>query len=161
LLGDPIVCPLAPHAVAYLLFDPVTAYVVDKVLIAALTLIVLILFYRRCFSTWVATLCAALALSAPGSLWFVHHFPHQGVVLYFVSMLLACERLRRRPGVGSLALAFLCQLAFVLGVGINALAFGLPFVVAYAWLAERRPTAALISFLATLVGAVGFVQAHL
>lgn len=78
LLGDPIVSPLALHAIPFLFLEPVQAQMLNKVLIAFLTLVTLTLFYRFFFNNWIAPFCSFMCFSSPSFQWFFHHFHTKG-----------------------------------------------------------------------------------
>ncbi|PWU14991.1 MAG: hypothetical protein C5B50_16150 [Verrucomicrobia bacterium] len=98
ILGEPVVYPFAPHALSYAVFRPVIAMLVNKFLLAALTMLVLTLFYARYFPTLLSSACAFLAFTSPAFFYFFQNHPHQGALLYFGLVLLALRHFMEAPG---------------------------------------------------------------
>jgi hypothetical protein len=130
-LGEPVLCPFAPHAVTYLFARPEYAMVINEAVLAALSVAVLTAFFAGYVPLGIASLCAVLAFTDPAFYYFFYNHPHQGALLYFAAALIATRRAAEgRPHAGRLA--FLAFLAFFLGVGVNGVLFGLPFLLGFA-----------------------------
>ena len=143
ILGEPVVYPFALHAWSYALFRPVVAMLVNKFLLAALTMVVLTAFFGRYFPPLVASLCAFLAFSSPAFFYFFQNHPHQGALFYFGLVLLAWRRFFDRPTGGRGLWLYVAFLVFLLSVGVNGALLGLVFLVAYAVLVAERGWATL------------------
>jgi hypothetical protein len=135
-LGEPILCPFAPHALTYLAFSPADAMLVNQALLAALTVAMVTLFLSRYLPLSVASLCGVLAFTDPSFYYTFPNHPHQGALLYFSCALIAIHWASEGRRFG-LAVTYLAFLAFLLGVGVNGVLFGTPFLLGYAVLVAR------------------------
>ncbi len=131
LLGDPVVCPLAPHAITYALLAPAPAMVVNKFVLATLSTLALTAFFAAYAPLGIASLCAVLAFSSPAFLYFFHHHPHQGALLYFTALLLALRRFLREPDRWRAILLFAAAIACALGVGAHGAMLAAAFALAF------------------------------
>jgi hypothetical protein len=138
ILGEPVVYPYALHAWTYLLFRPMLAMLLNKFLLAALTMVVLTAFFRRFFSPLVSSLCAFLAFSGPQFFYFFQNHPHQGALFYFGLVLLAVRRFMDQPGAGRAWWVYAAGLVFLFSVGVNGTLLGSVFIVGYAVLLAGR-----------------------
>jgi hypothetical protein len=131
LLGDPIILVFAPHSISYLLFPAPLAATINRLAAIALTVALLTYFYHHRFSFSLATssLCASLGALLPSYNYFSMHHPHQGVLVYFVTVLIMQYRFRNKPDIKNLVALYLALLIFALSVGLNAFLFGVPFLL--------------------------------
>lgn len=131
LLGDPVVNPFALHTIPYLLLPGPAAATLNRALIIALTVSVLTLLYRRCFSRSLlaSVVSAVLVVMLPAFSHFSVHHPHQGVVLYFSLILIMQQALTDRPSLKTLTGLYASLLFFALGVGLNPFFFAWPFLL--------------------------------
>ena len=164
LIGDPISCPYALHSVTYLFFKPHIAMLASKILLAFLSVLVLFLFYRRRkLSGFSAMLTALLTYTAPIFFFFHHNHPHQGILFYFPLILLFTDLTVAHPDKRRhYFLLFISFALFFLGVGINGILFGLPFIFIYA-LVQSQYRIRLFSkiFLLPLLSALILTHSHL
>ncbi len=157
MLGDPVILPFAPHSISYLLFPAYLASTINQLALIALSVALLTYFYRNrfSFSLLVSSLCAAVAVLLPSFNYFSVNYPHQGVLLYFVAVLIMQHRFKANPNSKNLLALYLSLLMFAFGVGINAFLFGLPFLVLNQLLDSRLQfNKVLISFAILLLAAV-------
>ncbi|MEI8041380.1 MAG: hypothetical protein WCL11_08230 [Verrucomicrobiota bacterium] len=138
ILGEPVVYPWALHAWTYALFRPMVAMLVNKFLLAALTMAVLTLFFRRYFSLLISSLCAFLAFSGPQFFYFFQNHPHQGALFYYGCVLIAVRRFLDCPGRARAFWVYATSLVALLSVGINGSLLGTGFLFAYAALMAGR-----------------------
>jgi hypothetical protein len=138
MLGDPVGYPYALHAWTYVLFRPVIAMLVNKLFLAALTMVVLTAFHARYFSPLISSACAFLSFSSPAFFYFFENHPHQGALLYFGLVLLAGRRFLDEPGAARARWLYAAFLAFYLSVGINGALLGTGFLGAYLGLMAMR-----------------------
>ena len=124
ILGEPVVYPFALHAWSYALFRPVVAMLVNKFLLAALTMVVLTAFFARYFPPLIASLCAFLAFSSPAFFYFFQNHPHQGALFYFGLVLLAWRRFLDRPTAAEGCGFTWRSCVFLLSVGVNGALLG-------------------------------------
>lgn len=158
ILGEPVVYPFALHALSYLVFRPVLAMLVNKFVLAVLSMIVLTLFFQRYFLPLISSLCAFLAFSSPAFFYFFQNHPHQGALCYFGLMLLALRWFFDRPnGLRGWGL-YGAFLIFLLSVGINGAGLGMLFAAGYALLLARRQGRLLLWVLA--IWGAAFVAVH-
>lgn len=131
LIGDPVVNPFALHALSYLLLPAPAAATLNRALIITLTVSILILVYRRCFSRTLlaSSVSAILVVMFPAFGHFSVHHPHQGVVLYFAAILILQQALTERPSLKVLVGLYAALLVFALGVGLNPFFFAWPFLL--------------------------------
>ena len=155
LLGDPVVCPFAPHATTYAVLRPSRAMLANIFLMAVLTTAALTAFYADFFALPIASICAVLAFTTPSFLYFIHHHPHQGALLYFTILLLALRRFLGAPSRSRALVVALATLAWCLGVGANGVLMGL--IVAVAWTALGRNCAPATRVTALLLMAVAMI----
>ncbi|PWU11496.1 MAG: hypothetical protein C5B50_23210 [Verrucomicrobia bacterium] len=138
LLGEPVSYPFAVHAWTYALFRPVVAMIINKFVLAVLTMIVLTLFFRRYFQPLISSLCTFLSFSAPQFFHFFQNHPHQGALLYFGALLVAVRRFLERPCASWGLCVYAASLIFLFSVGINGAILGVPFFLAYVGLLAGR-----------------------
>src|ERR1019366_356520 len=89
ILGEPVVYPFALHAWSYALFRPVVAMLMNKFVLAALSMVVLTVFFARYFPRLIASSCAFLTFSSPAFFYFFQNHPHQGALFYYGLVLVA------------------------------------------------------------------------
>jgi hypothetical protein len=130
-LGDPVTRPLAPQALAYVLFEPWIGALVVRVVVLFLTLSTLFAYWRRRMSSWPAALASFLAVSAPGFLHFLHHHPHQMIQCGYAAVLLAVEACADEPTRTRRAWVFAASLLLFASTGTNAAIVSVPFLMAH------------------------------
>jgi len=158
LIGDPVVNPFALHAIPYLLFQAPAAATLNRALIITLTVSILTLLYRRCFSRSLlaSSVSAVLVVMLPAFGHFSVHHPHQGVILYFSAVLILQQALTEHPGLKTLACLYIALLVFALGVGLNPFFFAWPFLLLHQFiLSGNRVDRAFILF--CLLAASSFI----
>ncbi|PWU21576.1 MAG: hypothetical protein C5B50_01395 [Verrucomicrobia bacterium] len=169
ILGDPVVCPFAPHALTYAVFRPAVAMLINKFLMAALTMAALTAFFASYMPRGIASFCAFLAFSSPAFFYFFQYHPHQGALFYFTLGLLAWRRFavsssspaRRSLGEGGFSssiLLYVALLLFFVGVGTNGVLLGSAFILAFALLTTVGNWRALLFGLS--LGATAFIAVH-
>ena len=131
ILGDPVTRPLAPQALAYVLFEPRIGALVVRVVVLFLTLSTLFAYWRRHMSSGPAALASFLAVSSPGFLHFVHHHPHQMIQVGYAAVLLAVEACADAPTRTRRAGVFAASLFLFASTGTNAAIVSVPFLVAH------------------------------
>ena len=148
LLGDPVVNPLAPHALTYALFSPLTAMMINKAALAASSVMALTAFFAGYYVLPIASVCALLTFTSPSFFYFFQNHPHQGALLYFTLVLLAIRIFLRQPSRPCMMMLFVALTAFCLGVGINGVIVGFVFIVGFVLLSPtgepRKRTLALL-----------------
>src|SRR6185369_4366554 len=87
MLGEPVVCPFAPHAITYQLMAAPAAMVVNKAVLAALSVVALTAFFAAYVPRPVASIAAVLMFVDPAFYRFFTNHPHQGALLYFSTTL--------------------------------------------------------------------------
>jgi hypothetical protein len=158
ILGEPVVYPYAVHALSYVFFRPIVAMVVNKFLLATLSMVVLTLFFSRYFLPLNSALCAFLTFSSPSFLYFFHNHPHQGALFYYGLILLALRWFFDRLSAWRAFCVYAAFLAFLLSVGINGALLGTGFIWAYAVLLGWRKWRALVGAAALWLAA--FLAVH-
>jgi hypothetical protein len=160
ILGEPVVYPFALHALSYALFRPVVAMLVNKFVLAALSMVVLTAFFARYFPPLIGSFCAFLTFSSPAFFYFFQNHPHQGALFYYGLVLLALRRfIDGRTAARGLWLYAACLL-FDLSVGINGAVLGTAFVGVYALLLAGRSWKALAWALGLWAAAAVAVYPH-
>ncbi len=159
-LGEPVLCPFAPHAVTYQLMGPAHAMVANKFLLAALSVAALTAFFALHLPLAIASLAAVLTFSEASFFYFFQNHPHQGTLLYYTLALLAVRRMTQHDTARSASLVLAAFLAFVLGVGVNGVLFGIGFIVLYAVIRCAPQWRLLARVLALLAAAALVVHAH-
>ena len=144
LLGDPVVCPLAPHAVTYAVLPPLPAMVVNKFALASLSTLALTAFLAAYAPIGIASFGAVLAFTSPAFLYFFHHHPHQGALLYFATLLLAARAFLRDPRRWRAGVLAAAALACALGIGVHGALLAAIFVFGFLALAPARSTRARV-----------------
>jgi hypothetical protein len=138
ILGEPVVYPFALHAWTYFFFRPVMAMLVNKFILAALSVAVLTVFFSRYFPLLICSVCALLAFSSPAFFYYFQNHPHQGALLYYSLILLAVRRFFDQPSATRGFWLYAACLVFLLSVGVNGALLGTGFVFAYAFLLAGR-----------------------
>src|ERR1051325_3289885 len=137
ILGEPVVYPFALHAWSYAVWRPTVAMLVNKFVLAALSMVILTLFFARYFPPLISSFCAFLTFSSPAFFYFFQNHPHQGVLFYYGLILVAWRRFFDRPNGARGFCLYAAFLAFFLSVGINGALLGTGFILAYAVLLAR------------------------
>lgn len=138
-VGDAVAVPWAPHGLTYAFFDPVSAMIMNKIVLAFLTLVAMYhLSLRFQPSRLLALWAAGIIYSNPSFLWFLQNHPHQGVLLYFALAMLAVENLIRRPGAGARLWYVASIFTLLLGCGVNGAFLATMFLGVYMLLAVPR-----------------------
>ena len=132
LLGDPVVNPFAVQALTYLFFSTYLAASINRFVMIALSVSLLTFYYHKycSFSFLISSICAILVVMLPIFGWFSVNHPHQGVILYFVLVLIFQQRFAQNQNWPCLLLLYLALIIFVLSVGLNGLFFAIPFFLA-------------------------------
>jgi len=139
ILGEPVVYPFALHAWSYALFRPVVAMLVNKFVLAALSMAVLTVFFSRYFPPLIGSFCAFLTFSSPAFFYFFQNHPHQGTLFYYGLILVALRWFLDGPTAPRGFWLYAVFLFFLLSVGINGALLGTIFLLAYAVLvADQR-----------------------
>jgi hypothetical protein len=160
LLGDPVVCPFAPHAATYAVLPPPRAMLVNIFLMAVLTTAALTAFYADFFTLPIASVCAVLAFTTPSFLYFIHHHPHQGALLYFTLLLLAVRRFLGAPSRPRAVAVAAATLVFCLGVGANGVLMGVIVAAAFTALARNYARSTRVTTLVLMALAIIAVAPH-
>jgi hypothetical protein len=139
ILGEPVVYPFALHAWTYFFFRPVVAMLVNKFILAALSVAALTLFFSRYLPLLIGSICAFLTFSSPAFFYYFQNHPHQGVLLYYTLILLAVRWFFDEPSPPRAFGLYAACLVFLWSVGVNGALLGTGFVFAYtALLADSR-----------------------
>jgi hypothetical protein len=160
LLGDPVTYPFALHAWSYLLFRPAIAMLFNKFLLAALSMVVLTLFFSRYFPLLICSFCAFLAFSNPAFFYFFQNHPHQGGLFYWILVLVAVRAFLDQPASARGCWLYATWLLFFLGVGVNGALLGTVFAALYAALLAGRRWKLLAWGLAFTLAAFVAVYPH-
>lgn len=128
-IGEPVSYPFAIHAISYYIFPPYVASTLNRFIIATLSILVLILYYKEYFSIYLSAFLAILAISLLSFFHFLVHHPHQGAVFYFVLILLIQRRLLKELTKMNIFLLYISILIFFLSVGIKGAHYAIPFII--------------------------------
>lgn len=163
LLGDPVTNPFALHAISYFFFKPHIAMITNKIVLSILTFLVLFFFYRRRnLSFYSSILTAFLTFTAPTYFWFFEHHPHQGVLFYFLCILLLIDLSYCKPKTIHYILLHISFVAFFVSSGIVGIFLGLPFALVFSLILVKFNIKRLVKiFILPLITAVILVHPHL
>ncbi|MDP3014537.1 MAG: hypothetical protein Q8M92_09860, partial [Candidatus Subteraquimicrobiales bacterium] len=129
IIGEPVSYPFALHAISYYFFPPYVASTLNRFIIAALSILVLTLYYKEYFSIYLSAFLAILVISLPSFFHFLVHHPHQGAVFYFVLILLMQRRLAKNLLKINVFLLYLSIVVFFMSVGIKGAHYAIPFII--------------------------------
>ncbi len=163
MIGDPVIYPFALHSLPYLMFSSPVAATINRFLMISLTISLLTFFLHKRFSLslLVSSACAIVVVMLPNFNWFSVHHPHQGSVLYFVTVLIMQGRLRQKTTPLNLLGVYLSLLAFMLSVGLNGLVFALPYFILSQYIESRfRLDKSFVLFVTLMVAALLFLLPH-
>ena len=163
LIGDPVINPLAPHALSYLIFHGPLAATVNKFVIIMLTVSLLTYFYSKYLSLTLLLSCisAAILVITPHIHYFFAHHPHQGVVLYFTTVVIMQKQLKRHPSLLNVFGLYVSIILFMLGVGTNGFLFGVPFLLVHQFMiSNAKVDKCFATFFVLLLAVFIFAYPH-
>ena len=88
LIGDVLTYPFSPLALSYWFFSSDTAMMINRFLVAFLTVMLLTIYFHRRMNRPLASACALIAVLTPAFLWCMAHHHYQMTLVWFTLALL-------------------------------------------------------------------------